>query len=109
MPQENMWKIGHPELDISPVEIISVMKWSNEQTDRNAKIVIIWRECKNIPGMSPDNLTKLAHPKLAIFTVNIISVRKWGNKQTDRHTRTLRLFWKSAETSKKCIPKIWKR
>ena len=24
MSQENMWKIGHPELDISTVEIISI-------------------------------------------------------------------------------------
>ena len=35
MSQENVWKIGHPELDISTVEIISVRMWGNEQTDRN--------------------------------------------------------------------------
>ena len=34
MSQENMWNIGHPELDISTVEIISVIKWGNEQNDR---------------------------------------------------------------------------
>ena len=37
MSQENMWKIGHPELDISTVEIISVMKLGNEQTDRHTR------------------------------------------------------------------------
>ena len=35
MSQENMWKIGHPELDISTVEIISVGMWGNEHTVRN--------------------------------------------------------------------------
>ena len=38
MSQENMWKIGHPELYISIVEIISVIKWGNEQNDRIHKI-----------------------------------------------------------------------
>ena len=43
MSQENMWKIGHPELDISTVEIISVMKWGNEQTDRNTLNLKLFR------------------------------------------------------------------
>ena len=43
MSQENMWKIGHPELDISTVEIISVIKWGNEQTDRNTQNLRLFR------------------------------------------------------------------
>ena len=54
-------------------------------------------------------LTHSLHPKLEISTVNIMSVRKWGNEQTDRHTRNLKLSWTSAETSRECLPKIWKR
>ena len=43
MCQENMWKIGHPELYISTVEIISVIKWGNEQTDRNTQNLKLFR------------------------------------------------------------------
>ena len=43
MSQENMWNIGHQELDISIVEIISVMKWGNEQTDRNTQNLKLFR------------------------------------------------------------------
>ena len=43
MSQENMWKIGHPELYISTVEIISVMKWGVEQTDRNTQNLKLFR------------------------------------------------------------------
>ena len=44
-----------------------------------------------------------------VITDNLFSVGKWGNEQTDRHTRDLKWFWTSAETSKECLPKIWKR
>ena len=43
MSQENIWEIGHPELDISTVEIISVMKWGNEQTERNTQNLKLFR------------------------------------------------------------------
>ena len=43
MSQENMWKIGHPELDISTVEIGSVMKWGNEKTDINTQNLKLFR------------------------------------------------------------------
>ena len=84
-----------------------VKQWTDWQTHKKSET--IWNSCSDIPGMSPENLRKLAHPELEIYTVNIISVRKWGNEQTDRHTRNLKLSWTSAETSRECLPKIWKR
>ena len=37
MSPENLRKLAHPELEISTVNIISVMKWGNEQTDRQTR------------------------------------------------------------------------
>ena len=84
MSQENMWKIGHPELDISTVEIISVMKWGNEQTDRNTQNLKLFRTSvqtskklsTDIPGVSPKNFKKIAHLELDISKINLISVSK---------------------------------
>ena len=84
-----------------------VRQWKNWQTYKKSEI--IWKQCTDIPRMCPENLRKLAHPELETSTVNIMSVRKWGNEQTDRHTRNLKLCWTSAETSKECLLKIWKR
>ena len=41
MSPENLRKLAHPELEIFSVNIISVRKWGNEQTDiqtRNMKL-----------------------------------------------------------------------
>ena len=37
MPPENLKKIAHLELEISTVNIIIVMKWGNEQTNRQTR------------------------------------------------------------------------
>ena len=84
MSPENLRKLAHPELEISTVNIISVRKWGNEQTDRQKKSAITFNKCRNIPGMSPENLKTIAHLEQEISKDNLISVRKWGNEQTDR-------------------------
>ena len=85
------------------VNIISVMKWGNEQTDRqtiNMKLFeVLYKNPRNV---SRKFEKKIAHLELDI----IISVRKRGNEQTDRHTRNPKLFRTSAKTSQEYLPKI---
>ena len=37
MSPENLRKLAHPELGLFTVNIISVRKWGNEQTDRHTR------------------------------------------------------------------------
>ena len=52
MSPENLKKVAHLELEISTVNIISVMKWDNEQTDRqtiNMKLCeVLYKNPRNV-------------------------------------------------------------
>ena len=73
MSPEKFRKLAYTELEISTVNIILVMKWGNEQTDRHTiKYVIILKYFTKIPETSIENLKKIAPLELDI----IISVRK---------------------------------
>ena len=94
MSQENMWMIGHPELDISTVEIISVLKWGNKQTRQNyKKSEIILDKCRNIPGMSPRNLRKICPPELEL-SLYLYNICKEVRQLTDWRTyKKFRIIW----------------
>ena len=51
---ENLRTPAHSELDISTVNIISVMKWGNKQTDRqtrNMKLFeVLYKNPRNVSG-----------------------------------------------------------
>ena len=67
MSQENMWKIGHPELYVSTVEIISVIKWGNEQTDRHTEI---WNYLE-LMYKHPRNVSKMFQKDISSRTKDI--------------------------------------
>ena len=93
MSPENLRKIVPLELEISTVNLISVRKWSNEQTDRHRRnLKLFWSSVQKSQKYFQENLKKISHPELNISKDNLISVRNWGNEQTDRHTRNLKLF-----------------
>ena len=56
MSPEDLKKIADPELEISIVNIISVRKWGNEQTDRHTRnMKLFWTSA----GTSKECLPKI--------------------------------------------------
>ena len=70
-------KISYPEQDIS-LYWPNISKFAKQLTDLETykKFVIIWKQCTNISGMSPNYFRKIFHPEQEISLKRLISVRK---------------------------------
>ena len=80
MSAQNLKRIAHLELEIFKINLFSVSKLGNEQTDRHTRYLRLFRiSIKSIPGKSPENLRKIVHQELEMSNVNQILVRKSGN------------------------------
>ena len=79
----NFRKISHPELEIFHY-LYNFSSKVSQLTDRQTykKFRIIWKQCTNIPGMSPKNFRKISHPELEI-SLNLCNFSKEAGQLTD--------------------------
>ena len=79
MSPEKFRKLAYSELEISTVNIISLMTWGNEQTDRQTRNMKLFE----VLYKNPRNVSRKFEKKLTHLEVDIIiSVRKLGNVHT---------------------------
>ena len=83
MSPKKLRKISHPEQEIFlywPYFSKEASQLTHKQT--SMKLVTIWEQCKNIPGMSPKICRKIFHPEQDI-SLSWLNFRKEVSQLTN--------------------------